>query len=78
VERKEDRKASKTAEELSLLLGSPVYCEELLCFMLDVDKNTLGDLRRGKGFPCVRLTARHRVYMLDDVIAWLKKQSKVG
>lgn len=76
MEGKEDRRTSKNSEELSLLLGSPVYCEELLCFMLDVDKQTLATLRREKGLPYVRLTVRHRVYLPDDVIAWLRKQSQ--
>jgi len=42
--------------------------------LLGVDKGTLDDLRREKGFPFVRLTTRARVYLADEVLDWLKQQ----
>jgi len=44
--------------------------------LLGVDKETLDDLRREKGFPFVRLTTRSRVYLADEVLDWLKQQAR--
>ena len=63
-------------EELKLPLEHLVYSEAAMLELLDVDKKTLDDLRREKGFPAVRLTARARVYLADEVLAWLKQQAR--
>lgn len=62
-------------EELKLPLEHLVYSEAAMLELLGVDKKTLDDLRREKGFPAVRLTARARVYLADEVLAWLKRQA---
>lgn len=41
-----------------------------------IGKKTLDDLRRERGFPFVRLTARASVYLADEVLAWLKEQAR--
>ena len=63
-------------EELKLPLEHLVYSEAAMLELLGVDKGTLDDLRREKGFPFVRLTARSRVYLADEVLAWLKQQAR--
>lgn len=63
-------------DELKLPLEHLVYSEAAMIELLGVDKKTLDDLRRVKGFPAVRLTARARVYLTDEVLAWLKQQAR--
>ena len=63
-------------DELKLPLEHLVYSEAAMFELLGVDKKTLDDLRREKGFPAVRLTVRARVYLADEVLAWLKEQSR--
>ena len=56
-------------------LEDAVLSEEDLCALLGIDKKVLDDLRREKGFPFVRLTAKARVYLTDDILAWLKRHA---
>ena len=63
-------------EELKVSLEQLVYSEEAMFELLGVDKKVLDDLRREKGFPAVRLTTRSRVYLADEVLAWLKQQAR--
>ena len=63
-------------EELKLPLEQLVYSEAAMLELLGIDKNTLDDLRREKGFPFLRLTTRSRVYLVDEVLAWLKERSR--
>jgi predicted DNA-binding transcriptional regulator AlpA len=63
-------------EELKVPLEHLVYSEAAMLELLGIDKKTLDDLRRERGFPCVRLTARARVYLSDEVLAWLKQQGR--
>lgn len=63
-------------EELKLPLEQLIYSEVAMLELLGIDKRTLDDLRREKGFPFVRLTARARVYLADEVLAWLKEQAR--
>ena len=44
---------------------------------LNIGYETLGRLRRGKGFPVVYLDQRNRVYLVDEVVAWLKRNRGV-
>ena len=62
-------------EELKLALEDVVYSEAAILELLGIEKETLDDLRREKGFPFVRLTTRSRVYLADEVLGWLKKQA---
>jgi len=59
-------------EELKMPLDQLVYSEAAMLELLGIDKKTLDDLRREKGFPFVRLTARARVYLANEVLDWLK------
>lgn len=52
-----------------------VYSEAAILELLGIEKETLDDLRRQKDFPFVRLTTRARVYLADEVLAWLKRQA---
>jgi predicted DNA-binding transcriptional regulator AlpA len=63
-------------EESKLPLEQLVYSEEAMLELLGIDKKTLDDLRREKGFPFVRLTTRARVYLADEVLAWLKQEAR--
>ena len=63
-------------EEVKVPLEQLVYSEAAMLELLGVDKGTLDDLRREKGLPFVRLTTRARVYLADDVLAWLKQQAR--
>lgn len=47
-------------EELKLPLEHLVYSEAAMLELLGIDKKTLDDLRRERGFPFARLTARAR------------------
>jgi len=58
-------------EEIKLPLEQLVYSEDALCELLGVNKKVLDILRRGQGFPAVRLTSRARVYLRHDVLIWL-------
>ncbi|TET39605.1 MAG: helix-turn-helix domain-containing protein [Dehalococcoidia bacterium] len=63
-------------EESRLPLEHLVYSEAAMLELLGIEKETLDDLRREKDFPAVRLTTRARVYLADEVLAWLKKQAR--
>lgn len=62
-------------EELKIPLEHVVYSEAAMLELLGVDKKTLDDLRREKGFPFVRLTTRSRAYLADEVLGWLKERA---
>lgn len=62
-------------EDLKVPLEHLVYSEVAMIELLGVDKGTLDDLRREKGFPFIRLTTRSRVYLANEVLAWLKERS---
>ena len=63
-------------EESRLPLEHLVYSEAAMLELLGIEKETLDDLRRERGFPAVRLTARARVYMAHEVLAWLKQRAR--
>jgi len=63
-------------EEPKLTLEESVYSEAAILELLGIDKKTLDDLRREKDFPFVRLTTRARVYLADEVLAWLKRGAR--
>jgi hypothetical protein len=72
----EESEAISKSIQINRILDNQVYSEGDLLDWLDISKKTLDVLRREKHFPYVRLSSRDRVYMTDDVIAWLKKQSQ--
>ncbi len=57
-------------------LESQVISEVDLLQKLNVPKGTLDRLRLQQGFPYVRLTLKDRVYLIDDVLAWLKDHKR--
>lgn len=56
------------------ILLNEVLSEIDLCEALNLKVDTLGYLRREKGFPFARVSKFDRVYLVDDVVDWLKKQ----
>ena len=54
-------------------LARHVCSEADLLATLNLSYDTLGRLRRGKGFPVVYLDLRNRVYLIDEVLEWLKR-----
>ena len=60
-----------------LPLEQEVYSEAALLEVLGISKEVLDTLRREKGFPCVYLDQRHRVYLAKQVLAWLENRGKV-
>ena len=62
-------------EELRVPLEHLVYSEAAVLELLGIDKKTLDGLRRERGFPTVRLTARTRVYLANEILAWLKERA---
>ena len=63
-------------EQWKVPLEHTVYSEVAMLELIGVDKGTLDDLRREKGFPFVRLTARARVYLADEVLDWLEQHAR--
>jgi len=55
-------------------LKDQLLSEVDLLELLNVEQQTLDRLRREKGFPYVRLNAKCRVYLGDQVLDWLKQQ----
>lgn len=60
----------------NLPLEQLVYSEGALLEVLGVSKEVLDTLRREKGFPCVYLDNRHRVYLARQVLEWLESRAR--
>ena len=54
-----------------------VWSEQALCELLGIEKKTLDQLRLDKGLPYIRLTARRRVYLKEDILHWLKQYRRL-
>ena len=54
-----------------------VLTEKDLCELLGMTKDQIGDLRRGKHLPFIKLTNRTRLYFEHDLIEFFKKQRVV-
>ena len=54
-------------------LKDQVISEVDLLELLNVEQPTLDRLRREKDFPYIRLNAKCRVYLADEVLGWLKQ-----
>jgi len=61
---------SKMAENQNY--KNQVLSEVELLEWLNVEQPTLDRLRLQKGFPVIRLNAKCRVYLVDEVFDWLK------
>ena len=59
--------------ENNLTMEQSVWTEEDLVKLLGITKRTLDNLRNEKGLPYVRLTAKCRVYLVEDILEWLKQ-----
>ena len=57
-------------------LSEQVVSELDLLLTLNVSRSALDTLRRDKGFPVVRLSLQHRVYLVSSVLGWLKQQER--
>ena len=55
-------------------LRDQVLSEVDLLELLNVEQQTLDRLRRERGFPYIRLNAKCRGYLGDEVLDWLKQQ----
>jgi len=53
-------------------LNDQVVSEVDLLKILNIELPTLSALRLEKNFPVVRLNQRNRVYLVGDVMDWLK------
>jgi hypothetical protein len=58
------------------IFGGQILPEVDLLEALNIEKPTLDALRTEKGFPFVRLTSKERVYVVEDVVAWLKEHRR--
>ena len=67
---------SKMSDYPNLPLEQLVYSEAALLEVLGVSKEVLDNLRRERGFPCVYLDQRHRVYLARQVLEWMEKTAK--
>ena len=54
-------------------LSASVVSEIDLLAILNIEQSTLNELRLVKSFPVIRLNNRNRVYLIDDVVTWLKE-----
>jgi len=61
--------------EQQLSLEQQIWSEQSIMELLGVDRKQLDYLRREKGFPCVRLGQRIRVYLADDILKFVKQQA---
>ncbi|HEY79338.1 MAG TPA: helix-turn-helix domain-containing protein [Dehalococcoidia bacterium] len=59
----------------NILLEQQVWNEEAIMELLGVNRRQLDYLRREKGLPCVRLGQRIRVYLANEVLDYIRKQS---
>ena len=57
-------------------LEQKAWSEQALCELLGIEKRTLDKLRNEDSFPFVRLTAKARVYLSDDVLNWLQEHRR--
>jgi hypothetical protein len=55
-------------------LSERVISELDLLLALNISRSILDTLRLTKGFPTVRLSLQSRVYLIDSVAEWLRRQ----
>ena len=54
-------------------LEQQVWNEEAVMELLGINRKQLDRLRQNKGFPCVHLGQRIRVYLADEVLDFVKQ-----
>ncbi len=59
-------------------LSGQVVSELDLLVSLNISRRTLDNLRKEKGFPTIGLDRTSRVYLVESVLAWLKKRELDG
>jgi translation initiation factor RLI1 len=78
----ENNQSQQSNLVVNTALAKDVISEFDLLRLLNINQTTLRGLYLDKGFPVVRLTVQSRVYLIDDVLAWLKsykgKNTEVG
>ena len=57
-------------------LQNEVISEYDLCVILGIGEGTLHKIRDHKNFPTIILDSRNRVYLIKDVLDWLRNQPK--
>ena len=57
-------------------LAEQVWNEQQIMELLGVNRKQLDHLRLEKGFPCVRLGRTVRVYLANEVLAFVKEVAK--
>lgn len=63
----------EVSEKLENFISEPTLLE-----LLGVEKGTLATLRQKKGFPCIRVTERVRLYREKAVVDWLRKHETIA
>lgn len=59
-------------------LEQQIWNEQAIMELLGVNRNQLDRLRYEKGFPCVHLGQRIRVYLASEVLDFLKRHAGSG
>ena len=59
-------------------LAKTIWSEESVLDLLGVKRNQLANLRARRGLPAVRLARGVRVYLAEDLLAWVKKRRNGG
>jgi hypothetical protein len=62
-------------EQQYIPLEQQIWNEASITELLGVNRRQLDYLRREKGFPCVRLGQRIRVYLANEVLDFVRKHS---
>lgn len=63
----------RSSQPLENGLSEQVVSEVDLLLTLNLSRSALDTLRREKGFPVVKLSLQHRVYLISSVMDWLKQ-----
>lgn len=60
------------------IFGGLIIPEVDLLEALNIEKRTLDVLRTEKEFPYIRLTIKERMYLIEDVVTWLKEHRRTN
>ena len=61
---------------LNRALAEHVVSEADLCWTLGVDRRVIDALRVKRDFPVVHLNRNSRVYLVQEVVDWLKQRAQ--
>ncbi|MFC2024420.1 helix-turn-helix transcriptional regulator [Chloroflexota bacterium] len=56
-------------------LEQQVWNEQAIMELLGINRKQMDNLRREKGFPCVHLGQRTRVYLANEVLDFIKQRA---